>query len=62
MTDEWTKDLRCPNCHKTGMVSLSQGEHDRMPTIVRISDGFKVVRTEYGPNFCCEACDVAVLP
>lgn len=62
MTDEWNEKLQCPSCRKTGMASLSQGERDYAPTVQVVPDGFKVVQTEYGPDFHCEACDVAVEP
>ncbi|MDO8981472.1 MAG: hypothetical protein Q7V17_19820 [Afipia sp.] len=44
------------------MASLSQGESDEMPTVQSVPDGFKVVQTEYGPDFRCEGCDVAAEP
>ena len=62
MTDEWSEQLRCPQCRKTGMASLSQGEDHQTPTALSVPDGFKIVQTEYGPNFQCETCNVAVLP
>ena len=61
MTDEWTENLRCPNCLKTGTASLSQGAAD-MPTVHSVSDGFKVVTTQYGPDFQCATCNVAAAP
>jgi hypothetical protein len=33
-----------------------------MPTVVRITDSFKAVQTEFGPNFHCGACDIPVDP
>ena len=62
MTDEWNEQLRCPHCRKTGMASLSQGEDDQTPSVLSVPDGFKVVQTEYGPDFQCGTCNVAVLP
>jgi hypothetical protein len=62
MTDEWNEKLRCPICEKTGMASLSQGKHDDMPTVQSVPHGFKVVTTEYGPDFHCETCNVVVDP
>jgi hypothetical protein len=62
MTDQWNEQLRCPNCRKAGMASLSQGEHDRKATVLSAPDGFKVIQTEYGPDFQCSTCNVAVLP
>jgi hypothetical protein len=60
-TGEWNKKLRCPNCNKTGMASLSQVDAD-VPTIHVVPDGFKVVQTEFGPDFHCATCDVAAVP
>jgi hypothetical protein len=62
MTDEWTEKLRCPNCHKIGMACLSQGDDDNTPTVQLVTDGFMVVKTEYGPNFHCGSCNVVVDP
>jgi hypothetical protein len=59
--DEWDEKLRCPSCGKTGTVSLSQANSD-MPTVLSITDGFKAVQTEYGPDFRCGTCDIAVDP
>jgi len=54
--------LRCPECSKTGMASLSQANGDDMPTVLSITNGFKAVQTEYGPDFRCGACNIAVEP
>jgi hypothetical protein len=62
MIEEWDEKLRCPSCRKTGVASLSQGERDNMPTVQSLSDGFRAVQTEYGPDFRCGTCDVAVDP
>jgi hypothetical protein len=62
MTEEWNEKLRCPSCRKTGVASLSQGERDNMPTVRCVPDGFKAVQTEYGPDFRCGTCDIAVDP
>jgi hypothetical protein len=62
MKDEWNETLRCSICGKTGMASLCQDEGADTPTVQRAPDGFKVVDTRYGPNFRCDACDVAVDP
>jgi hypothetical protein len=48
VTDDWNEKLRCPNCGKTGMASLSQVD-DHMPTVESLPDGFKVVTKGYGP-------------
>jgi hypothetical protein len=35
---------------------------DDMPTVLSITDGFKAVQAEYGPDFRCGTCDIAVDP
>jgi hypothetical protein len=62
MTDQWSEQLRCPQCGNIGIASLSQTNDAQMPTVDSVSDGFKTVRTEYGPSFNCGTCDVAVRP
>ena len=62
MKDEWSESLRCPACGKTGMASLGQDEDADTATVQHVPNGFKIVHTEYGPNFNCETCDVAVNP
>ena len=62
MTDQWDEHLRCPQCGITGMASLSQPKEADIPTIDRVPDGFTAVQTEYGPDFHCAACNVAVEP
>jgi hypothetical protein len=62
MTDERNEKLRCPSCGRTGMASLSQGEADDTPIVHVVPDGFKAVQTEYGPDFRCGTCDIAVEP
>jgi hypothetical protein len=62
MTDQWDETIRCPQCGNTGMASLSQFLDAMMPTVDRISDGFKAVLTDYGPDFHCRPCDIAVDP
>jgi hypothetical protein len=59
MTDEWNERLPSPNCGKTGMASLSQGDADA-PTVHSVPDGFKVVAAPYGPDFHCTTCNVGV--
>ena len=58
MTDQWDEKIRCPLCRNTGSVSLSQFNNARTPTVHLITAGFKVVQTEFGPNFQCEACEL----
>jgi hypothetical protein len=62
MKDEWTESLRCPICDKTGLASLRLDDNAEKATVLRAPNGFKVVHTEYGPNFNCETCDAAVCP
>ena len=62
MNDEWNEKLRCPNCRSTGMVGLLQRQGDSIPFVLSLSDGFKVVDSQYGPTFYCDSCDVEVLP
>ena len=62
MSDEWNEELRCPECGKTGVASLSQSDDAEIPTINRVPDGFKVITTEYGPDFHCGTCNIAVSP
>jgi hypothetical protein len=60
MTDQWNEHLRCPQCRNTGEASLSHFKDADIPTVNRVTDGFKAVQTEYGPDFHCEACNVPV--
>jgi hypothetical protein len=62
MSDEWKEELRCPECAKTGVASLSQSENADIPTVRSVPDGFKVVTTQYGPNFYCATCDIEAAP
>jgi hypothetical protein len=62
MADEWNERLQCPLCGKIGVASLSQNNRDDTPAVHSVSDGFKVVQTQYGPGFHCEICDVPVRP
>jgi hypothetical protein len=56
MIDRWNERLHCPRCRKTGSVSLFQDQDDSTPTADRISDGFRVVKTE------CGVCNVMADP
>jgi hypothetical protein len=61
MNDDWTETLRCPACGKTGVADLSQGKSDA--AIVRsVPDGFRAIAKQYGPDFECVTCNVAVRP
>jgi hypothetical protein len=62
VTDQWNEKLRCPNCGKTGIASLSQGQGDDTPMVQVVPDGFKLVKTQYGPDFHCGTCNIAVDP
>jgi cytochrome c-type biogenesis protein CcmH/NrfF len=62
MTDQWDEQLRCPQCHNTGLASLSQFEDARMPTVDFVTAGFKAVQTELGPDLHCGNCNVPALP
>jgi hypothetical protein len=62
MIDQWAEKLRCRACTNTGVITLSQGDGDRTPTVLCRPDGFKVVQTEYGPDFLCDACNVPAEP
>jgi hypothetical protein len=61
-TDEWNEKLRYPMCGKTGMASLSQDDDSDISTVQSVPDGFKVVAAQYGPDFQCTTCKVAVVP
>jgi hypothetical protein len=58
MTDQWTEKLRCSACTNSGIADLSQCDGDQTPTVLSVLDGFKVVQTEYGPDFHCATCNV----
>jgi hypothetical protein len=57
MADQWSERIHCPLCRKTGSASLTQSKGEDMP-IATVSDGFKVVKGEYGPIFRCDTCDM----
>jgi len=55
---QWTESLTCPNCGQSGPVHLSQPEGRVYDfSVEAVPAGFKVVRTEYGETFFCQACD-----
>jgi hypothetical protein len=56
-----TKVYDVRSAAKTGEASLSQ-DNDDAPTVQSVSDGFKVVATQYGPDFQCTTCNLAVVP
>jgi hypothetical protein len=59
MSDKWDELLHCPQCRNTGKASLHFKGADT-PTVDTVTDGFKVVQTEYGPDFHCVDCNVPV--
>jgi NMD protein affecting ribosome stability and mRNA decay len=61
MKDEWNERLRCPICGKAGMASLCQDEDSETLIVQSVPSGFKVVGDEYGPDFHCTTCNVAVV-
>jgi hypothetical protein len=60
--DRWTEVLRCPFCTLTGVASLSLGTPDDRAIVVdHLPSGFKVVSSEHGDTFFCEACNRAAI-
>lgn len=62
MADQWTEQLRCPTCYRTGSAALSQEDDDHTPVADRIPDGFEVIQTRYGIDFICTSCRIRVEP
>jgi len=62
MSDQWTENLRCRACPNTGIASLLQHVDKQMPPVLSVPDGFRVVQTEYGPDFHCMTCNVPAAP
>jgi hypothetical protein len=62
MADKWDEHLRCPQCRNTGMARLSQYNGARSPTVEVVTAGFKVVKTEYGPDLHCATCNTPAAP
>jgi hypothetical protein len=60
--DQWNEKLLCPRCNKSGMASLSQADDAPTPTVDAVAVGFKVIPTQYGPDFRCADCNVPVQP
>lgn len=60
MDDQWNEKLSCPRCQNSGMVSLTPAEGTYIPVVDVMPGGFKVVKTEFGIDFQCEVCAVAV--
>ena len=61
ITDEWYEKLRCQNCGKMGIASLSQDDDSDIPTLHSVPDGFKVIAAQYGPDFLCTTCNITVV-
>jgi hypothetical protein len=61
MNIDWNENIQCPECRKTGMVSLSQ-RSDELPSVLSIAQGFRADATKFGPVFYCEGCNVKVIP
>ena len=62
MNDQWSEKLHCPQCRNTGTASLSQLKGAQIPTVDSVTGGFKIVQTEYGPDFRCGVCDLPGVP
>jgi hypothetical protein len=62
MIDRWNELLKCPKCRNSGVASLSQSEFAATPTVEGVPYGFKAIRTRFGPNFHCGACDIPAAP
>ena len=60
MNDRWSEELHCRQCGNTGLVNLSQPKGSYIPVVNVMPAGFKVVTSEYGINFECEACGLEV--
>jgi hypothetical protein len=39
-----------------GLATLSQAKGAQVPTVESVTGAFKVMHTEYGPDFHCVAC------
>jgi hypothetical protein len=61
MKDQWNEQLRCAECGRTGMASLSQVE-GALPIIESVPEGFKAVATKHGPDFMCASCNIPATP
>jgi hypothetical protein len=61
MTDNWTEQLHCPKCGKTGLASISQ-DGTNMPIVEAVPAGFDVVSTRLGSDFHCSTCEIVVKP
>jgi hypothetical protein len=61
--DCWVENLRCPNCRKAGAAQLSAAdEYSWEIQVDSVPEGFKVIQSHGGSNFCCSACNSPVEP
>jgi hypothetical protein len=66
--DQWTENLKCPTCGRTGSAELSQAsgqafhDGDQAIRVDHVPEGFKAVQFEYGSNFYRSFCDSLVDP
>jgi hypothetical protein len=58
MIDQWTERLHCVQCNGRGLASLSHTQGSQVPIVECVTGGFRVLHTEYGPDFHCVACMV----
>jgi hypothetical protein len=58
MIDRWTERLHCVQCGSAGLASLSQSRDAQVPTVESVTGSFRVMHTEYGPDFHCVTCKV----
>lgn len=55
VSEKWTEVLKCPHCALIGTADLFQNGRGIVQAL-RLPAGFKVVSSEYGDTFDCEAC------
>jgi hypothetical protein len=56
--NHWMELLTCPNCGMAGSAHLSRPEKRAFDfSVGATSEGFKVVRLEFGETFYCDACN-----
>jgi hypothetical protein len=46
---------------RASVVSLSQGYDEQTPKVLSISEGFKVIQSDFGPDFHCDTCNIPAL-
>ena len=57
VSEKWTEVLKCPHCALIGTADLFQNGRGIVQAL-RLPAGFKVVSSEYGDTFDCEACNL----